>query len=198
MENIRGNNRVNEAANVLVTCLSNQMTSWCDITTWHYDGHYFHQGDHLASDIFDLRDNNFYHQFKYDGGAEAWCVHLPFYKGKFEFTNLLKLNLKLIPKNDFSFSNWRRHDDDDHVNTDKIRDNNVDTIEPARVALRVKSVKTDQILMRYDDLLSQRVIYLHQLNKTMISPHQTIPSPPTSLPTSENLNLTQWCIRIWN
>ena len=31
----------NEAANVLATWLSNQMTSWCHITTWHCDGHYF-------------------------------------------------------------------------------------------------------------------------------------------------------------
>ena len=32
---------VNEAANVLETCLFNQMTSWYHITTWYYDGHYF-------------------------------------------------------------------------------------------------------------------------------------------------------------
>ena len=38
----------NEAANVLATCLSNQMTPWRHIRMWHYDivfvfknGHYF-------------------------------------------------------------------------------------------------------------------------------------------------------------
>ena len=39
-------------------CLSNQMTSWRHITTWHYDGHYFIKRINLISQILNSRDNN--------------------------------------------------------------------------------------------------------------------------------------------
>ena len=39
----------NEAANIMGTCLLNEMTSQHSVTTWHYDVSLFHQKRHLIS-----------------------------------------------------------------------------------------------------------------------------------------------------
>ena len=51
----------NETANVLVTCLSNQMTALRHITTLHYDvvfaqrnGHYFIKGTNYSLEFFEF------------------------------------------------------------------------------------------------------------------------------------------------
>ena len=71
MKHVASKTNRNEAANVLVTCLSNQMMSW----TWHNNNDVvfvqqkrslFHQEDHLISQIVYLRDNDSFLQERHE------------------------------------------------------------------------------------------------------------------------------------